>query len=243
MKTSIKISFFIFLICILFYTSCKKEKSCEDCRAGTYQNTVNMLPVAIAGPDQVLILPANSVLLDGSASNDPDGTISKWLWTKISGPSSFTIVNANAAQIQVNNLIEGVYQFELKVTDNGNLFGVDTVKIAVQQNLSHLTEIRYSNLEWLYWHDPNDPGHLFDEIYFWVIDTANAIPDVINPNFSIWVKKDSASIWEMASNTISNGNCTAPFWFNLDPGGVLVELCFPWDLSLVGKKAEVKIFF
>ncbi|HET6766136.1 MAG TPA: hypothetical protein VFH08_02015 [Chitinophagaceae bacterium] len=31
---------------------------------------------AIAGPDQVITLPADSVLLDGSSSNDPDGRIS-----------------------------------------------------------------------------------------------------------------------------------------------------------------------
>ena len=44
------------------------------------------------------------------------------LWTKISGPSSFNIANANAVQTQVTNLVEGVYQFELKVTDAVDCF-------------------------------------------------------------------------------------------------------------------------
>jgi hypothetical protein len=67
----------------LFFISCKKETSCEGCING------NKPPIAIAGPDQVITLPTDSVLLDGSASNDPDGTISEWLWQKISGPASF----------------------------------------------------------------------------------------------------------------------------------------------------------
>jgi K319L-like, PKD domain len=65
-------------ICI----SCKKEISCEGCKEN------NKLPTAIAGPDQVITLPTDSISLDGSASNDPDGMISEWLWSKIAGPAS-----------------------------------------------------------------------------------------------------------------------------------------------------------
>jgi hypothetical protein len=49
----------------------------------------NKPPTAVAGPDQVITLPTDSVSLDGMTSNDPDGTISEWLWKKISGPASF----------------------------------------------------------------------------------------------------------------------------------------------------------
>lgn len=52
----------------------------------------NKPPIAVAGPDQVITLPTDSVLLDGRTSSDPDGTISNYLWTKISGPSSFNII-------------------------------------------------------------------------------------------------------------------------------------------------------
>jgi hypothetical protein len=51
---------------------------------------------------------------------------------KISGPSSFSITNANAVQTQVSNLIEGIYQFELKVTDAGGLIDSDTLLIIVR---------------------------------------------------------------------------------------------------------------
>src|SRR6185503_20249396 len=78
--------------------------------------TNNHPPVANAGADQTITLPTNSVSLDGSASADPDNNITGYLWTKISGPSSLSISNANAVQTQVTSLIEGIYQFELKVT-------------------------------------------------------------------------------------------------------------------------------
>ena len=54
-----------------------------------------------------------------------------YLWTKIAGPASVTIANANAATTLVSNLTEGIYQFELKVTDAGGLFSKDTVQVTV----------------------------------------------------------------------------------------------------------------
>lgn len=92
---------------------------------------VNHPPVACAGADQTITPPSNSVILDGSCSTDPDTNISSYLWTKIAGPTSYSIANANAVQTQVSNLADGVYLFELKVTDAGGLFSKDTVTITV----------------------------------------------------------------------------------------------------------------
>ncbi|MDQ6755920.1 MAG: hypothetical protein M3004_03205 [Bacteroidota bacterium] len=92
---------------------------------------INHPPVACAGPDQTITLPTNIVTLDGGCSTDPDNNITTYLWTKISGPSSFNIANANAVQTQVTNLVQGSYQFELKVTDAGGLFSKDTIAIMV----------------------------------------------------------------------------------------------------------------
>jgi hypothetical protein len=104
----------VIAVVAIFY-SCKKETSCEGCKEN------NKLPIAIAGTDQVIALPTDSILLDGSSSNDPDGMISEWLWTKISGPASFAIANTTAAKTVVKNLVAGVYVFDLKVTDNGRI--------------------------------------------------------------------------------------------------------------------------
>jgi hypothetical protein len=92
----------------------------------------NRPPVADAGSDQTITLPTNSVTLDGSASTDPDNNIKSYLWTKISGPSSFNIIHANAVNTQVTYLTEGTYKFELKVIDAGGLFDKDTVGIEVR---------------------------------------------------------------------------------------------------------------
>ena len=86
--------FFAFLVLSILlagiFISCEKEESCEGCREN------NKPPIAIAGPDQVITLPTDSILLDGSASYDSDGTISDpiaigWLWKKISDPASFNM--------------------------------------------------------------------------------------------------------------------------------------------------------
>src|SRR6188474_590681 len=116
--------FIMFVLCVsfasdIFFTSCQKEMSCEGC------NGRNRPPVADAGSDQVIALPTDSVILEGRQSLDPDGQISKWLWAKISGPASFTIVETSDSVTMVKALVAGIYHFELKVTDNGGLSAKD----------------------------------------------------------------------------------------------------------------------
>ena len=100
----------------------------------------NKPPIAIAGPDQVITLPTDSVSLDGSASSDPDGKISEWLWTKISGPASFNIIKPSDSTTKVKTLVAGTYQFELKVTDNGGLSAKDTVQVIVNDPMQYQTD-------------------------------------------------------------------------------------------------------
>jgi hypothetical protein len=100
----------------------------------TVQVTVNaagnIAPKAFAGADQTITLPTNSVTLSGSGT-DADGTIASYKWNKVSGPAQFTIVSSTTAQTAVNGLVQGVYAFELVVTDNNGAIGRDTVKITV----------------------------------------------------------------------------------------------------------------
>jgi len=92
----------------------------------------NIPPTASAGPDKSTTLPVNSVSLNGSG-NDADGNIVSYQWTKISGPSTFTIVTANAASTDVTNLVEGTYQFQLTVKDNKGDAGASTVHVIVNK--------------------------------------------------------------------------------------------------------------
>ncbi|MGC4034414.1 MAG: PKD domain-containing protein [Chitinophagaceae bacterium] len=91
----------------------------------------NQPPVANAGSNQTISQPSNSVTLDGSASTDPDGTISTYAWTKVSGPSQGTITNAAGMTTTATNLTQGTYVFKLTVTDNGGATGADSVTITV----------------------------------------------------------------------------------------------------------------
>ncbi len=93
---------------------------------------VNQPPIANAGANISITLPVNSTTLNGSASYDPDGTISSYAWAWISGPSQYSIGNAGAVSTPLTNLVEGVYQFRLTVTDNGGLSASDTIKITVK---------------------------------------------------------------------------------------------------------------
>lgn len=108
----------------------------------------NKPPVANAGADQTITLPANSVTLDGSASYDPDGSIVSGLWSKVSGPDSSIVTTPNNPTTTVTNLKEGTYVFQLTVTDDKGATGTDEVSIIVkpmQFTISDPQPIRYSD--------------------------------------------------------------------------------------------------
>ncbi len=90
----------------------------------------NQAPIANAGPDQAITLPVNTVNLDGSGT-DNDGTISGYTWTKIAGPSNGTITSPGSAHTTVTGMEQGVYRFELRVTDNQGAFHRDTMQVIV----------------------------------------------------------------------------------------------------------------
>jgi parallel beta-helix repeat protein len=101
-------------------------------------STTNQPPVANAGPDQTITLPTSSTTLTGSGT-DANGTISAYNWTKISGPSAGTINSATTAATLVSALVQGIYKFQLKVTDNAGASDVDTVQVIVNATTTTTT--------------------------------------------------------------------------------------------------------
>jgi hypothetical protein len=91
----------------------------------------NLPPISNAGPSQALTTPIAQTVLNGAASTDPDGTIVSWLWTRFSGPPQHNIVSATQPVTIVNNLTNGNYVFNLRVTDNRGGTSNDTVSISV----------------------------------------------------------------------------------------------------------------
>ena len=92
-------------------------------------------PVANAGNDTTIAIPANSVVLSGLASTDPDGTIVSYQWTQLSGPGTAFINSPDEDTTTISSLLVGVYTFELKVTDNHGLSATDTVQVSLISTL------------------------------------------------------------------------------------------------------------
>src|SRR5215216_642111 len=113
------------LCALLIICSCKKEHSCEKCLEK------NKPPVANAGKDTTIILPVDSILLDGSTSFDPGGKIISYQWAQVSGVASSTIDKASLSKTSAKKLAAGIYQFELTVTDDEYLSAKDTVRVTV----------------------------------------------------------------------------------------------------------------
>src|SRR4029078_9103917 len=81
----------------------------------------NKPPASNAGADISITLPTSTASLTGTASSDPDGTISSYAWTQVSGPNTSTLASPAGSATGISGLVQGVYVFQLKVTDNGGL--------------------------------------------------------------------------------------------------------------------------
>ncbi len=90
----------------------------------------NQPPDANAGGDKNITIPTNSVTLTGSGS-DPDGTVDSYVWEQISGPNSATFDNTFTPQTFLSGLIQGIYTFSLRVTDNDGVVDTDQVTVLV----------------------------------------------------------------------------------------------------------------
>lgn len=110
--------------------SCSKSEAPNPDPVITTPTTDNKAPSANAGTNQTIILPVNTIVLNGSGS-DEDGTIAAYSWTYVSGPSTYTIVSPTQAQVTINNLGVGTYQFQLQVTDNKGATGQSVVTLTV----------------------------------------------------------------------------------------------------------------
>ncbi len=107
----------------------------------------NIFPVAAAGNDQ-RVSQGNAVFLDGSASRDPDGSISAYEWVQTNG-LPVNLINPNTAKPRFEppegSNVPEVLTFRLKVTDNGGLQDFDDIAVTVNGTLTAGAEISFSD--------------------------------------------------------------------------------------------------
>jgi hypothetical protein len=99
--------------------------------AASGQPPPNVPPIANAGSDQTITAPVSSVILNGSSSYDPDGTIVSYSWVLTSGQGSVIISNSNSVIAGISGLTPGSYTFQLTVTDNSGATNSDQVTVTV----------------------------------------------------------------------------------------------------------------
>ena len=97
----------------------------------TMQVTVNTAPVANAGVDQSITLPANTVNLGGSGVDIGRNYCYLQMVRSIRSLQQQTITNASLAGTSVTGLTAGVYKFILTVTDNDGGVGRDSILVTV----------------------------------------------------------------------------------------------------------------
>lgn len=89
----------------------------------------NIIPLSNAGPSQSITLPNSTATLFGNGA-DPDGSITSYSWTKVSGDGG-TITSPSEATTTVTGLNLGSYVFRLTVTDNRGDTASSTVSVTV----------------------------------------------------------------------------------------------------------------
>jgi sirohydrochlorin ferrochelatase len=88
-------------------------------------------PTADAGNDDIV---HHAVVLDGSGSSDPDGTIVLYEWQLLHRENSDYDKTANGMVVTVSGLKKGFYDVTLTVTDNDGLQNTDAMLLGVAGN-------------------------------------------------------------------------------------------------------------
>ncbi|XP_061560329.1 low-density lipoprotein receptor-related protein 11 [Phycodurus eques] len=101
-------------------------------RPGEAQGTqeVDEPPRCDAGQDVVIQLPTDWAVLDGRDSVDDHG-ISRYDWTLIKGDTAITMKATHPGLLKISGLQEGVYTFQMTVTDTSGQKTSDNVCVTV----------------------------------------------------------------------------------------------------------------
>jgi dienelactone hydrolase len=95
------------------------------------KNAGNNIPNANANSDQTKYLSSTSTTTIFGSGSDSDGSIVKYNWTKIQGPSA-SLSGTSTSKLKVSSLRVGTYVFRLTVTDDKGNTDSDYVRVIVK---------------------------------------------------------------------------------------------------------------
>jgi hypothetical protein len=124
-------------------------------------DNTNVMPVAKAGSDATLYVPENSMAIIGSGT-DADGTISGYLWNKVSGPAC-SLAGVSTTCLSATELLTGTYVFRLTVTDNRGAKSFDDMTLFVKQPVAPVADAGPNVLAVLPANTVSIPGSAADE--------------------------------------------------------------------------------
>jgi hypothetical protein len=229
-----------FTLVLFFFSvmvSCKKEYSCETCLPGN-SPSVNQLPIANAGADQTIILPQDSVFLDGSASTDQDGSISSYSWKNIDGPGPVTIKNAGSVKTIAAGLQEGFYLFQLSVSDNNRGTDEDTVRVQCVKNNSSTSAGFIFNKVWGCNDLCND-----NDVYLTVLPGLNNFSDPNIP-LEVFILDSASQQWIPVPRYTNSLPATSKYYYQIREKTLFVHVTpAPGASQLLGKPVVVRVRF
>jgi hypothetical protein len=95
---------------------------------------INKRPV-LASIDTVnVMLPVQNTELSAAGSYDPDGTITSYQWTYVTGPTTPRMLSPRNSRTVVTDLQEGTYRFRVEATDNDGDRSSKAVVVIVSPN-------------------------------------------------------------------------------------------------------------
>ncbi len=158
-------------------------------------SALNIKPVANAGIDSIVTLPVTTCTLIGSGI-DSDGTIVSYRWTKLPlSPAGGDMDDTTATTVNLTNLQWGVYNYQLRVTDNAGAVGYDVVTITVKQSLT--------------------PSTADGSFTFTLAETSHTSAGVF--------RKDSTLVRTLWSDVVYSAGSHTKYWDGKNDQGVLIN--------------------
>jgi hypothetical protein len=203
---------------------------------------VNLAPLVNAGADQSINLPANSITLTGTVSDDglPTGSTVTHTWSQISGPTA-TIANPTALSTSVTLGGAGTYDFRLTASDTALSSYDDMIVVVNNPAASAALHLSFDEGSGTVAHDSSGSGHNGTL-------TGSPLPSWLTTGptgFNDAIQFDGAQNY-VGVNSFSVGpEFTLAFWFNplssLDANHGGYHYLFSW--GAVGTQSSINVWF